>query len=305
MDKNKYTPEEEAYLRMLDQEVPDLWGRIEAGLDRTAYQNPPMMEANAAVDMNVQPSREERFYAAQQDNVVPFESKRKNKSHRTALIIGVAAAAVVLLGSLAIIGLTGRESKKDSATDESVSYDINMLNGGSAKSESEEKEKGRGSQKSQQSYAPAMKDDIMAEEEGAMDGEIDSPTLSPENGAAMEEAAESAKQGAKRDTEAEATADVPPQEGEAGTLRQLAKQDAISSTPNPVFLTVDGEDMPYYITGTRIDDGKEMVMLLDQKSYYELTDEKKREEKAIVLPADTEVLMKEINGVLSPYIPQQ
>ena len=49
MDKNKYTPEEEAYLRMLDQEVPDLWGRIEAGLDRTAYQNPPMMDANAAV----------------------------------------------------------------------------------------------------------------------------------------------------------------------------------------------------------------------------------------------------------------
>ena len=51
MAKQNYTPEEEAYLRMLDREVPDLWGRIEAGLDK------------AEAEQKRAENREQRFLA--------------------------------------------------------------------------------------------------------------------------------------------------------------------------------------------------------------------------------------------------
>nr|MCR4838297.1 hypothetical protein [Eubacterium sp.] len=150
-DKQNYTPEEEAYLRMLDLEVPDLWGRIEAGLDRA--------------EAGKQPTREERFLASQfagnaQDNgtaqntgtawntgntgntgnaknlgnVVSFgkpgsaaqanngvtgkapnggASNGGNRRPRTWIIAGVAAAAAVLIISLAIFGFSKRDISND------------------------------------------------------------------------------------------------------------------------------------------------------------------------------------------------
>ena len=100
-------PEEEAYLRMLDQEVPDLWGRIEAGL------GPEKKE-----------SREDRFLASQYaENVVPFDQgavKNKSNKKRVWVIAGIAAAAAILIASLAIFGF-GKRSTKDNASDNNSS----------------------------------------------------------------------------------------------------------------------------------------------------------------------------------------
>ena len=66
MDKKLHTPEEEEYLRMMDQEVPDLWNRIEAGLDRS--------------EQNM--SREERFLASQEGEILSsrFAVTRRNRT---------------------------------------------------------------------------------------------------------------------------------------------------------------------------------------------------------------------------------
>ncbi len=128
-DKN-YTPEEEAYLRMLDREVPDLWSRIEAGLDR-----------EEAKERDESEKREERFLASlQTGNVASFEEhKPKKKKTRTWIIAGLAAAAAVLVISLAVIGFTQRETK-DSVKSAGGSYGekLKEMEGGQAAVESNE-----------------------------------------------------------------------------------------------------------------------------------------------------------------------
>ena len=124
-------PEEEAYLRMLDLEVPDLWGRIEAGL------GPEKKD-----------SREERFLASQYaENVVPFDQgtvRNKSSKKRVWVIAGIAAAAAILIASLAIFGF-GKRSTKDSVsenndTDNTVNSYISGTDGsGSASMQNESK----------------------------------------------------------------------------------------------------------------------------------------------------------------------
>ncbi|MBQ9871877.1 MAG: hypothetical protein IJM27_08085 [Eubacterium sp.] len=115
MDKKLHTPEEEAYLRMMDQEVPDLWNRIEAGLDRS--------------EQNM--SREERFLASQEGEILSFEQgaakkHEKNEKNKKAkidpakkkqigLILGAVAAAVIIIASALIFGLSRTQKKGDSA----------------------------------------------------------------------------------------------------------------------------------------------------------------------------------------------
>ena len=115
MDKKLHTPEEEEYLRMMDQEVPDLWNRIEAGLDRS--------------EQNM--SREERFLASQEGEILSFEQgaakkHEKNEKNKKAkmdparkkqigLILGAVAAAVIIIASALIFGLSRTQKKGDSA----------------------------------------------------------------------------------------------------------------------------------------------------------------------------------------------
>ena len=106
MDKQLHTPEEEAYLRMLDREVPDLWSRIEAGLDRAEKEGSQ--------------NREARFLAGQETGqIVSIEQGRaKRKGSRTGLIIGICAAAAVIIAAVLCIfvfdvfGLKGAKDQK-------------------------------------------------------------------------------------------------------------------------------------------------------------------------------------------------
>lgn len=164
MDKKNYIPEEEAYLRMLDREVPDLWGRIEAGLDAAQVQGgtPAPIQA-AATQTTAQSSvmqttaafsaaqtaapaaetREQRFLAEQQAaNVVAFDTAdRKTKSSGKRKIwvgAGLAAAAAVLVISLAVFGFSQRDSKKETKSDikNAASMDTAESSDESMKSES-------------------------------------------------------------------------------------------------------------------------------------------------------------------------
>ena len=92
---------EQEYLRMLDSEVPDLWNRIEAGL-KTPEEN-----------------RFAAFEQAQEQaaNVISMETaakkKTENKKRYAFWIGGIAAAAVVILLSVFLIGRFGREKKSN------------------------------------------------------------------------------------------------------------------------------------------------------------------------------------------------
>lgn len=173
MDKKNYIPEEEAYLRMLDREVPDLWGRIEAGLDVAQVQGGTPAPIRAAdtqttatfsAAQTATPSaatqttaafsaaqtaapaaetREQRFLAEQQSaNVVAFDTaNRKTKGtgkRKIWLAAGLAAAAAVLVISLAVFGFSQRDSKKETKSDikNAASMDTAESSDESMKSES-------------------------------------------------------------------------------------------------------------------------------------------------------------------------
>ena len=92
---------EQEYLRMLDSEVPDLWNRIEAGLKTP------------------EETRFAAFEQAQEQaaNVISMETaakkKTENKKRYAFWIGGIAAAAVVILLSVFLIGRFGREKKSN------------------------------------------------------------------------------------------------------------------------------------------------------------------------------------------------
>ena len=164
MDKKNYIPEEEAYLRMLDREVPDLWGRIEAGLDAAQAQGGTPAPIQAAAEQTTAQSsvmqttaafsaaqtaapaaetREQRFLAEQQAaNVVAFDTAdRKTKGtgkRKIWLDAGLAAAAAVLVISLAVFGFSQRDSKKETKSDikNAASMDTAESSDESMKSES-------------------------------------------------------------------------------------------------------------------------------------------------------------------------
>lgn len=139
---------EQEYLRMLDSEVPDLWNRIEAGLDAAdnsgSYnvENPGSYNVENSGSYNVENTgsynaesfgtntgADARYATFQQQeeqaaNVVSMETaakKRASKGRRYAFWIGgIAAAAVVILLSVFLIGRFDREKK--SYADDTIEY---------------------------------------------------------------------------------------------------------------------------------------------------------------------------------------
>ena len=127
---------EQEYLRMLDSEVPDLWNRIEAGLnvadnsgsynaENTGSYNVESFGTNTGVDARYAAFQQQEEQAA---NVVSMETaakKRAGKGRRYAFWIGgIAAAAVVILLSVFLIGRFDREKNSYSEdTKEYAKYD--------------------------------------------------------------------------------------------------------------------------------------------------------------------------------------
>jgi len=100
-EKNNMSDVEQEYLRMIDEETPDLWNRIEAGINETHY------------------PEDQGFFE-------PQEVKEVKKRPKYGLIITgiVAAAAVLFISIFAATG--GFERKKNSSRDGKKAYDQNF-----------------------------------------------------------------------------------------------------------------------------------------------------------------------------------
>ena len=297
-DKQNYTPEEEAYLRMLDLEVPDLWGRIEAGLDRA--------EAGKQ-----QPTREERFLASQyagdaQDNGTAQNTGTAwntgntgntgnaqnlgNRRPRTWIIAGVAAAAAVLIISLAIFGFSKREISNDAATSDTASYNQAISDSqkskGSATAEMEAAEEtdnlqidtGVSSNKNQSRREDKYSDNTLSgdswidsahnlvpEKSESADGGSDSiPTGETTSEASRPEDAQEARDVEKQE-EQESEGDITSQPhflqakaGEECTLIELAKRMTIDTSIR-VYRMEEGVPVAYLIAHVTFDDKVELI----------------------------------------------
>ena len=333
MDNRIHTPEEEAYLRMLDQEVPDLWGRIEAGLDKAAgAEKTPVV------------SREERFLAEQNmqqgnaagqqesvagkpgdttgtpGNVIPFDAGTKKKGvndgkkKRTALIIGIGAAAVVLLGSLAIFGFAGQRSAKNEspAAEASPSGDMNAeKTGESAKRDMAELADDRLKAKDEkQFFKPESDPDF-----GGVQSDAESNEAVAEESVGDAEKAHSSQSGSEKreeenvKTDAEVAGDSAekPSEAVAGsgpaTIQELYDlQHADASVTIRIFRYDSGlgEDRPYRIAKS----GDGVIWLMEEEVFLNEKDEAKREAASYFIKGDQKITKKVINGVEEYYLPE-
>ncbi len=90
---------EEEYHKSIEESVPDLWGRISAGIDA--------LEGGAAVNTMAQ------------ENVVPFQARTKAKNHWWKRYGGVVVAAAVLVIAIPVVLLAqnaGGRKKSETAT---------------------------------------------------------------------------------------------------------------------------------------------------------------------------------------------
>ena len=303
MDNQNYIPEEEAYLRMLDREVPDLWGRIEAGLDREEGKTP---------------SREERFLAEQQ-NIVPFEagiqrtgerSGKNGKSRKKVWIIaGTAAAALILLASIAIAGIAGgRQSKRDKnaafdmelSTKEVKNNDVMEIfteaadetSGGTAKSSS-----GQNGQQSRAEQAMDAIDNESAASNEAMATEDTVPATLGGDG--TDEDRDRGKYGESELTPE--TVFLKPQIGQVLTIRALAESLEAGELAR-IYRTVDGNVQAFRISRINYEGDVEvlpdyMADLVDTTAEYN--------EVVITIKGDTIVQARKdvVDGEVVYYIP--
>lgn len=303
MDNQNYIPEEEAYLRMLDREVPDLWGRIEAGLDREEGRTP---------------SREERFLAEQQ-NIVPFEAGTQRTSERSGkngksrkkvwIIAGTAAAALILLASIAIAGIAGgRQSKRDKnaafdmelSTKEVKNNDVMEIfteaadetSGGTAKSSS-----GQNGQQSRAEQAMDAIDNESAASNEAMATEDTVPATLGGDG--TDEDRDRGKYGESELTPG--TVFLKPQIGQVLTIRALAESLEAGELAR-IYRTVDGSVQAFRISRINYEGDVEvlpdyMADLVDTTAEYN--------EVVITIKGDTIVQARKdvVDGEVVYYIP--
>jgi len=303
MDNQNYIPEEEAYLRMLDREVPDLWGRIEAGLDREEGRTP---------------SREERFLAEQQ-NIVPFEAGTQRMSERSGkngksrkkvwIIAGTAAAALILLASIAIAGIAGgRQSKRDKnaafdmelSTKEVKNNDVMEIfteaadetSGGTAKSSS-----GQNGQQSRAEQAMDAIDNESAASNEAMATEDTVPATLGGDG--TDEDRDRGKYGESELTPG--TVFLKPQIGQVLTIRALAESLEAGELAR-IYRTVDGSVQAFRISRINYEGDVEvlpdyMADLVDTTAEYN--------EVVITIKGDTIVQARKdvVDGEVVYYIP--
>ena len=303
MDNQNYIPEEEAYLRMLDREVPDLWGRIEAGLDREEGRTP---------------SREERFLAEQQ-NIVPFEAGTQRMSERSGkngksrkkvwIIAGTAAAALILLASIAIAGIAGgRQSKRDKnaafdmelSTKEAKNNDVMEIfteaadetSGGTAKSSS-----GQNGQQSRAEQAMDAIDNESAASNEAMATEDTVPATLGGDG--TDEDRDRGKYGESELTPG--TVFLKPQIGQVLTIRALAESLEAGELAR-IYRTVDGNVQAFRISRINYEGDVEvlpdyMADLVDTTAEYN--------EVVITIKGDTIVQARKdvVDGEVVYYIP--
>lgn len=303
MDNQNYIPEEEAYLRMLDREVPDLWGRIEAGLDREEGRTP---------------SREERFLAEQQ-NIVPFEAgiqrtgersgKNRKSRKKVWIIAGTAAAALILLASIAIAGIAGgRQSKGE----ETPSFDMELstkgvknndvmeifteaadeTTGGTAKSSS-----GQNGQQSRAEQAMDAIDNESAASNEAMATEDTVPATLGGDG--TDEDRDRGKYGESELTPG--TVFLKPQIGQVLTIRALAESLEAGELAR-IYRTVDGSVQAFRISRINYEGDVEvlpdyMADLVDTTAEYN--------EVVITIKGDTIVQARKdvVDGEVVYYIP--
>lgn len=307
MDKQLHTPEEEAYLRMLDREVPDLWSRIEAGLDRADKEGPQ--------------NREARFLASQAEGqIVSFEQGRaKRKGNRTGLIIGIVAAAVVLIASLAVIGFAGREKKSaDKAESDTRIMDIQGAQSGEVAESIQEKDDGfYGADASNDAVAsenaPAPGASSISGDKKKMNGdatwnyrgETNLPEVEGEK-SAEEAAEETAEPAAKTD---EASADNESRSGqtelgisEVKTLGQLTDFES-RMTPEVKAKLSDGKfriiDEKNGVTRTYVIFGKDSdgeILLLEEGIYFAEGTDADKKTQVIVFSPDQKIGLRMVGG---------
>ncbi len=301
MDNNKYTSEEEMYRRMLDQEVPDLWNRIEEGLDRK-----------------------------EQGNVISFENAPRKRSpekrRQTRMIIGAVAAAVVMIVSALAFGLSQRESRKDSSAPAASDTEMNqavaeervdeadqfaMSNAASA-DKRKKSEAARADVEAEASAEPQAGDEAVAAAEEAADASAEeSKQPESEQTAPQKDASDSQLNidgngkgesytsntiqdptlisGTTIDQIEELLETVQPGTVQAETLGELADLDSPESIVL-IYRMVDGKAVSYRIF-TR--DATDQVQLLEAELYKSDEKEEKKAEQAITFKEDTRLEIRE------------
>ena len=299
MDKQLHTPEEEAYLRMLDREVPDLWSRIEAGLDRAEKEGSQ--------------NREARFLAGQETGqIVSIEQGRaKRKGSRTGLIIGIVAAAVVLIASLAIIGFAGREKKSDSAPD---SGSLNMDISGLKENEETDRKEQKGEYSADEpdalmgGSAPAMDNAALDEGQKGKNAQWSYRADSkPSEVEAVEDAAEAGEDvGAAQSQSAKIVTVI----SEVRTLGQLmAYENQMSEKDKAdvadgkfrIIYEKDGVSQTYVIFGT---DSDGLILLLEEGIYLSDGTDEDKKTQVIGFSPDQKIGMRMTGGRMEFTISQ-
>ena len=319
MDKQNYIPEEEAYLRMLDREVPDLWGRIEAGLDAaeaqgstpSTIQTPMMHTAAEDVTASLTQTREQRFLAEQQAaNVVAFDTaNRKTKStgkKKIWIVAGIAAAAAVLVISLAVFGFSRRDSKLDATTDTNneVAMDISGSSGASAKSQSAKQtmnvpsdmetddiaslapQKDRNASKGEASYSSAVTEEEQAEQNDSKE-DVSVPAAESRDADGMELDPKQTFYQAKL--------------GQNTTIKKLAESLAVGEQAT-VYRKVDGQYTAYRVCRITYEGDVEVV---PEELADTIKDTDEYKQAVITIEGDTQVMASKdiIDGKIVLYIP--
>ena len=332
MDERKMnTAEEEAYLRMLDREVPDLWDRIEAGLDRVVpndamygqtMPNDTMYGQTAPNDMvqgqngyGNEMTREQRFLAETESEaqILQFRPKQEGKKKK-GWIIGVAVAAAALLISLAVFGLPGRTEKTEKySSDESGQASAadrkDELSGESAKSYSGAEKLKDPTMSGTNNLLPNMgiEMDDAAEIEGEKKeaGRQGSKNERNEESEKMTEAAAEAAEETPDDGQGPEKIEpeqnppatdqdgfvIPGKTGER-TLMQLALMETPSVLVR-IYRNINGTDVPFRIYG-QTPDGE--VLLLEEEIYTSDISEEEKKAKTTILDGETRATLRTLDG---------
>ena len=307
MDKQLHTPEEEFYLRMLDREVPDLWGRIEAGLDK------------AETEQKRAENREQRFLATQESGqIIPFRQdkvKNEGRKRKVGLIIGIAAAAVVVIGSLTIFGLSRRDA--DLAEDKMDStalpqYEMKVDEGGSAKADEsvdsldiQEKQNMRGDGLSKKDQTNNSVSEITVTNEQMEDfnqGGVPAAEEAQQSESAKEEedardAAEDAPGGAGSVNHYLCPSGVSVNQLSLGSMMALESERGIVR----IFRNVEGQMKVYRFYGR---DEAGQVLLLEEDIFLSKANAEEKRQNTIAFDSEHQLRIGEVEGELEFILPE-
>jgi len=305
MDKQLHTPEEELYLRMLDREVPDLWGRIEAGLDK------------AEAEQNRAESREQRFLASQEGGqIVSFpqgQGQNVNKKRRVGLIIGIAAAAVVVIGSVTIYGFSKRNAGKSESKQDFSGLAESEMTIEEAGEPAEDRKDSLDFQGKQQEVhqSQSMKGDsnyaipdIAEEDEPVEDyqGSVPAAEEMPATESAADAGAEATNEGKDRDGSGSvnyylAPSSVSTKQLNLGSMMALEGEHGIVR----IFRNVDGKMKAYRFFGK---DEAGQVLLLEEDIFLSNANAEEKRQDAIAFDPEQKLKIGDVEGEISFILPE-